>query len=495
MTPSTSTTPTTSTGHRRSRVSPSAEGESVRSAVSGGAQRQRQGQQRQGQQRQQGHQQKRRWWAAYALLPSGLARDVTLEVTGGRFTTVTPTTAPGDARILPGVVLPGFANAHSHAFHRALRGRTHGAGGTFWTWRERMYAVAAQLDPDSYRALATATYAEMALAGVTAVGEFHYLHHAPGGVSYDDPNAMGEALRQAAVDAGIRLTLLDTCYVAGGLGARGHCQLGGSPQRFDDGDADRWAQRVAGLKESAGMRVGAAVHSVRAVPRDQLGVVAAAAAGRPLHVHLSEQPAENLACQAFYDMTPTALLDVEGVLGPRTTAVHATHLTEQDIATLGRTRTTVCFCPTTERDLADGIGPARKLRDAGSPLSLGSDQHAVIDMLEEARALEMHERLDSLKRGRFGLDELLSAATRHDTLGWDDAGRLEAGARADLVAVRLDSPATAGSAPDQVMMSATAADVDTVIVDGRTVVARGQHRLGNVGTLLQKAIQPLWESS
>ncbi len=436
-----------------------------------------------------------RWWAAYGLLPSGLARDLTFEVNGGRFTAVTPGTLPGDAQVLPGVVLPGFANAHSHAFHRALRGRTHDGGGTFWTWRERMYAVAAQLDPDSYLALATAAYAEMALAGITTVGEFHYLHHAPGGAPYDDLNAMGEALRQAAADAGIRLTLLDTCYVAGGLGARGHCHLVGTPQRFDDGDADRWAQRVAGIKESAGMRVGAAIHSVRAVPRDQLGVVAAAASGRPLHVHLSEQPAENEACQRLYGMTPTALLDTEGILGPLTTAVHATHLTDKDVATLGRTRTTVCFCPTTERDLADGIGPARGLHDAGSPLSLGSDQHAVIDLLEEARALEMHERLSSLQRGRFRPEELLSAATRHDSLGWGDAGRLEVGARADLVAVRLDSRRTAGSAPEQIMMSATAADVDTVIVDGRTVVVGGQHLLGDVGTLLQKAIQPLWEQS
>jgi formiminoglutamate deiminase len=427
------------------------------------------------------------------MLPSGVARDVTFEVTAGRFTAVSVDTVPGDAQPLPGVVLPGFANAHSHAFHRALRGRTHLGGGTFWTWRERMYAVAAQLDPDSYLALATATYAEMALAGVTAVGEFHYLHHGPGGASYDDPNAMGEALRQGAADAGIRLTLLDTCYVAGGLTASGHGPLDGVQKRFGDGDADHWAQRVAGLRESAGMRVGAAIHSVRAVPRDQLGVVAAAAAGRPLHVHLSEQPAENWACQGFYGLTPTALLDVAGVLGPLTSVVHATHLTDQDIATLGRTFTTVCFCPTTERDLADGIGPARRLSDAGLPLSLGSDQHAVIDLLEEARALEMHERLDSLQRGRFRPDELLSAATRHESLGWDDAGRLEVGGRADLVAVRLDSARTAGSAPEQIMLSASAADVDTVIVDGRTVVAGGQHLLGDVGMLLQKAIQTLWK--
>ena len=436
-----------------------------------------------------------RWWAAYALLPTGLGRDVTFEVTAGRFTAVTPETPPADAQQLPGVVLPGFANAHSHAFHRALRGRTHDGGGTFWTWRERMYAVAAQLNPDSYRELATATYAEMALAGITSVGEFHYVHHACGGVPYDDPNAMGEALRQGAADAGLRLTLLDTCYVSGGLNAAGHSPLDRLQLRFGDGHADRWAQRVEGLKESAGMRVGAAVHSVRAVPRDQLAVVAAAAAGRPLHVHVSEQLAENQACQWFYGLTPTALLDAEGLLGPTTSAVHATHLSEPDIAMLGRTSTTACLCPTTERDLADGIGPARRLADAGSPLSLGSDQHGITDLLEEARALEMHERLDSLERGRFRLDELLAAATRHESLGWDDAGHLRAGARADLVAVRLDSRRTAGSAPEQIMLSASAADVDTVIVDGAVVVTGGQHVLGNVGTLLQKAIQPLWESS
>jgi len=436
-----------------------------------------------------------RWWAAYALLPSGVARDVTFEVAGGRFTAINAESLPGDAQILPGVVLPGLANAHSHAFHRALRGRTHGGGGTFWTWRERMYAVAAQLDPGSYLALATATYAEMALAGVTTVGEFHYLHHAPGGASYDDPNAMGEALRQAAADAGIRLTLLDACYLAGGLSSTGHSPLDATQQRFSDGDADRWADRLGGLTESAGMRVGAAIHSVRAVPRSQLGVVAAAAKGRPLHVHLSEQPAENAACQGFYGITPTALLEVEGVLGPLTTVVHATHLTERDIATLGATHTTVCLCPTTERDLADGIGPSRMLSDAGSPLSLGSDQHAVIDPFEEVRGLEMHERLDSLQRGWFRPDELLSAATRHESLGWGDAGRLEVGARADLVSVRLDSPRTAGSLPEQILMSATAADVDTVIVDGRPVVTGGRHLLGDVGALLQKAIDPLWESS
>jgi formiminoglutamate deiminase len=437
-----------------------------------------------------------RWHAPYALLPGGLARDVTFEASAGRFTEIVAGSSPhADATQLPGVVLPGLANCHSHAFHRALRGRTHARGGTFWTWREAMYAVAARLDPDSYLQLARATYAEMVLSGVTAVGEFHYLHHAPGGLAYDDPNAMGRALVQAAADAGIRLTLLDTCYLSGGLGPGGYLDLGPEQLRFGDRDVDAWAARAGLLEDTDEVRIGAAIHSVRAVPREALGQVAAAAAGRPLHVHLSEQPAENHACRAYYGRTPTELLDSEGVLGPMTTAVHATHLTDDDVATLGRTRTAACFCPTTERDLADGIGPARALRDAGAVLSLGSDQHAVIDLLEEARGLEMNERLASLRRGRFTPADLLQAATRHDTLGWADAGRLEVGARADLVAVRLDSPGTAGVDPAQILLAATAADIDTVVVDGRPVVHGGTHRLGDVGRLLGAAIEPLWAAS
>ncbi|WP_122262966.1 formimidoylglutamate deiminase [Ornithinimicrobium cerasi] len=443
--------------------------------------------------------------ASSAHLPGGPGHDVRLTVEGGRFTEVSTglPARPGDRR-LPGVVVPGLANAHSHAFHRALRGRTHDGGGTFWTWRERMYAVAARLDPDSYLALARATYAEMALAGVTAVGEFHYLHHAPGGRRYADPNAMGEALVEAAADAGLRLTLLDTCYLAGGLGADGHARLEGPQLRFGDGDAQAWRSRVedrgdAGDGGRAHLRVGAAIHSVRAVPRDQLSTVAGwareRAEPRPLHVHLSEQPAENETCLAAHGLTPTGLLEAEGVLGPELTAVHATHLTAADVRLLGGHRAWACFCPTTERDLADGIGPAVALRDAGARLSLGSDQHAVIDLVEEARALEMHERLASLRRGRLTPADLLGAATAHGSIGWPDAGRLEVGARADLVALRDDTVRTAGSDPAQILLSATAADVDTVVADGDVVVEGGRHRLGDVGRLLVDAITPLWKDS
>ncbi|MDT4908421.1 MAG: hypothetical protein QOI69_1662 [Pseudonocardiales bacterium] len=435
------------------------------------------------------------YFAPYAWLPGGLQRDVRITVSGGRFGTVEGgQTAQPEDRTLAGLTLPGFANAHSHAFHRALRGRTHDNGGTFWTWRERMYAVAARLDPDSYFGLARATFAEMALAGVTSVGEFHYLHHAPGGAPYADPNAMGAAVVHAAAEAGIRITLLDTCYLAGGLGPDGPLPLDEQQRRFGDRDADAWAERFSALMTGGHVQIGAAIHSVRAVPREQLPTVVAAARGKPLHVHVSEQPAENDQCQRAYGVSPTGLLAAAGALGPLSTAVHATHLSADDITELGGSGTSVASCPTTERDLADGIGPARMLKDAGSPITLGSDQHAVVDLLEEARGLEMDERLASLHRGRFGIDELVAALTADGqrSLGWTDAGRIEPGARADLTALRLDSPRTAGAQPEQAILAATASDVHTVIVDGRVVVDGGRHLLGDVGRLLTEAIGPLW---
>jgi formiminoglutamate deiminase len=435
------------------------------------------------------------FWCESAWLTGGFADRVRLVTQDGLFrdVLVDADPEPDDIR-LAGVTLPGMANAHSHAFHRALRGRANGGGGNFWSWREQMYAAAEQLNPDTYFALARAVFAEMVLAGITVVGEFHYVHHRPGGQPYGDPNAMGLAVRQAADEAGIRLTLLDTCYLEGGLNGGGHVELHPGQRRFSDGTVDEWAARMAARRPGTDrVRLGAAIHSVRAVRREDLPKVVEAAGGLPLHVHLSEQHGENLACQMYYGATPTQLLDEAGALGAHSTAVHATHLEDHDIELLGGTGTGACFCPTTERDLADGIGPARALHDAGSPLSLGSDQHVVIDPFEELRGMEMHERLVTNERDRFSANDLLLAASfnGYRALGWSDGGHLSKGALADFVTVRTDTVNTAGAARDQIIYACVASDVSTVVVGGEVVVSDGHHRMGDVGRMLVGAIDRL----
>lgn len=443
------------------------------------------------------------WYADLAWLGADRAEPgILIETDGDRIRAVIRgvVAPPAGAVHLAGLTLPGLANAHSHAFHRALRGRVQRGAATFWSWREQMYAVAARLDPDSYYALARATYAEMALAGITCVGEFHYLHHRPGGRRYDDPNAMALALFAAAAEAGIRITLLDTCYLVAAAGSTAQA-LAGPQLRFGDGDAASWADRAAGLHQTNTARVGAAIHSVRAVPAADIDAVAGWASEHeaPLHFHLSEQAAENEACAAVYGCTPAALLAEHGALGAGSTAVHATHLTSDDVALLGGSGTTVCMCPTTEQDLADGVGPARLVAGAGAPLALGSDSHAVIDLLAEARALELHQRLASGVRGNWPAAQLLLAATAegHACLGWPEAGRIEAGALADFVTVALDSVRTAGgdagTALETAVFAATAADVRDVVVGGRRIVEGGRHTsIADVPAALRGAISPLF---
>ncbi|MBR7824771.1 formimidoylglutamate deiminase [Actinospica sp. MGRD01-02] len=425
--------------------------------------------------------------AEYAFVHGGVETNVLIETDQGSITGLRTGVAdpPADVVRLTGFTVPGLANAHSHAFHRALRGRTQVGEGTFWTWREQMYAAVAGLNPDTYRELATGVFAEMALAGITNVGEFHYVHHAPGGAPYADPNAMGHALIEAARAAGIRITLLDTCYLAGGI----RTPMNETQRRFSDGDAQAWASRVEALRAAyAGapdVLVGTAIHSVRAVPVDQLATVAKAADewSAPLHVHLSEQRAENDACLSAYHRTPAQLLEQHGALGPRTSAVHATHLSQVDIDILGDTATSVCMCPTTERDLADGIGAARCMFEAGSPITLGSDSHAVIDLFEEARAVELDERLSTERRGHWPATDLLTAATSagHASLGRADIGTIAVGQGADFVTVNLDSIRLTGTDPrnavESVLYAATSSDVRHVVVGGRVIVWEGVHLL------------------
>jgi formiminoglutamate deiminase len=399
------------------------------------------------------------------------AEGVLIELSGERIRTVTAgVAAPADdqALRLTGLTLPGLANAHSHAFQRGLRGRTQRRlGGSFWSWREQMYALAERLDEELCEALSRAAFAEMALAGITLVGEFDYLHHS-------------DAIMRAAAAAGIRLTLLDTCYLAGGL------------PRFRDADATAWAVRVSTIDvhDPATARLGAAVHSVRAVDPPSIAVVAELARERgwPLHAHVSEQPAENAECRERYGTTPIGVLARAGALSERFTAVHATHLTDDDARALDENGGFCCLCPTTERDLADGIGRPR------GRLTLGSDSHAVIDLFEEARAVELDERLGSNVRGTYPPAGLATAATAHgyDSLGWPDGGRIAPGVLADLVTVRLDGPRLAGTTPefalDAAIFAATAADVEAVFVGGRQIVAGGTHVSLDVAAELDAAI-------
>jgi formiminoglutamate deiminase len=429
------------------------------------------------------------WLGGPSATPS-----VLIEVVDGVIRSVeTGAARPPAAIRLAGLTLPGFANAHSHAFHRALRGRTEGDRGNFWTWRDTMYTVAARLDPDRYYALARATYAEMVLAGFTSVGEFHYLHHEDGGRPYASANVMGEALAAAASDAGIRLTLLDTCYLERAPGEA----ASGIQLRFADRDVDTWASRTGGLRAREGVRLGVAIHSVRAVPPAAARLVAevADARGVPLHFHLSEQPAENATSLAHYGRTPTELLESLGALGGSSVAVHATHLTDRDLDLLAGAATGACICPTTERNLADGIGPARRLLTGGAPLSIGSDSQAVIDPFAEIQGLEAGERLASGERVRFVATELLDAATRvgHRAIGWPECGIIGAGHPADLVTIGLGSPRLAGwtasSLLDLAVSTAGAGDVDHVIVAGRPIVVDGIHQaIPEVAAALTAAI-------
>ena len=442
------------------------------------------------------------YWCELAWLgdlDGAVEHSVAITVDGDRITSIeTGTSATPDAVRLAGLTLPGLANGHSHAFHRALRGRTHGDAGSFWTWRETMYALADRLDPDSYRELATATFAEMVQAGFTCVGEFHYLHHDRQGVRYAEPNAMGEALLDAAAAAGIRITLLDTCYLRAGFDA--DAELNHTQLRFSDDDVDEWAERADHLVDRDAAHIGAAIHSVRSVQVEAMPTVAewATSHGSVLHAHVSEQPAENEQCLAAHGSTPVELLDSRGVLSDRFTAVHATHVTDHDVAVLHSTHSTCCVCATTERELADGIAPTEAFQAAGVAMSIGSDSHAVIDPFEETRAIELDHRLASLRRGTHQPGELLHIATAEGcrSLGWRDAGRLSSGALADFVTVSLTSPRLAGTDPVHaaaaVVFAATASDVQHVVVGGKVVVADGRHRSIDVGSELSRTIAAVW---
>ena len=300
--------------------------------------------------------------------------------------------------------LPALASAHSHAFQRGMRGLAQRPGPSqsddFWSWRRAMYALAESLDPERIRALSLVAFRELARRGVLTVGEFHYVHHGPDGTPYADRTALADAVIDAALEAGLRIALLRTIYHRAGAGRPPE----GAQRRFSDAsldaalaDVEALAARWAGEPR---VRIGVAAHSVRAVPPAWLPEIAAFASARdlPLHMHVAEQPAEIQACLAETARRPVELLADLGVLGPRFVAVHATHLAPHEPALLGAAGAGVCLCPTTERDLGDGLPDVGAMVAAGVTLSVGVDSHVATAPLEDVRGVELGERLRTGKR-------------------------------------------------------------------------------------------------
>jgi formimidoylglutamate deiminase len=428
--------------------------------------------------------------------------------------------APGFARVrLPGkALLPGLVSAHGHSFQRAIRGRTqvrHAGRSDFWSWREAMYRAAARLEPEDVYAVARMAFHEAARAGITVVGEFHYLSRDPAGRRYDDPELLAREVIRAAREVGLRIVLLRTGYARGGAG------MAAAPEqlRFVDGSPEEVLESALRLARITGrdpaVTVGLAPHSVRACPAEWIGTLAAESRlrGWPLHVHVAEQPAELEQCRAEHGLTPVELLERLGALGPGTTAVHAIHLAPGDVVALGRSGTTVCACPSTERDLGDGVVPADELLRAGAGLALGTDSNVQVDLLEEARALEGNLRL---VRGERGLLAPAGGEGRVDALaarlyGFASAGGMRSlalpggtlapGEPADFVSVDLGDPSIAGaSAADllpTVLFSAARTAMKDLVVAGEPVLldgapAAGRPDAAEVSADFERTMKKLW---
>ena len=423
-------------------------------------------------------------------------------------------------RLANRALLPGMVNAHSHAFQRVLRGRTEyrtGDRDSFWTWREMMYSAATRLTPEDVYDASRMAFLEMALSGITAVGEFHYLHHAPDGTAYDDPNLLAKEVVRAAGDVGLRIALLRVAYVRSGF----RSEPNPKQARFIEADVESYLKNLESLVSSVrsphpGERsggatskggtlpdgrisamswVGVAPHSVRAVPLEYLRAVIGHAneADLKVHMHVAEQPAEVSACVEEYGRTPIALLETEGLLSERFTAVHAIHVTPKAMPAIAKTGAMVCACPTTERNLGDGVVPADEYLKHGVPICLGTDSHAQIDPFEEARELEYHLRLQKMERAVLDRGSQVSGLRSQDlaaqlfecaTINGANSigapnGALEVGKPADFFTVDLNDPSIAGASPDDllssIVFSASRAAVREVIVGGKPIVSDGQH--------------------
>ena len=417
---------------------------------------------------------------------------------GGRIARLSPASEVAQAIRLPNrALLPGLVNAHSHAFQRLIRGRTEyrttNTQDSFWSWRELMYRAANQLSPDQLYTASRMAFLEMALSGITSVGEFHYIHHSRDGTPYPDANLLAKTVVRAARDVGLRIALLRVAY------ARAGYQTEPNPQqtRFIEDSPDTYLKNLDQLQSdlSGGDGLawaGIAPHSVRALPLYYLKAIADFGNARrlPLHMHTAEQPAEVSACIQEYGRSPVALLDTEGILSEHFTAVHAIHVTPKAIGALAQAGASVCACPTTERNLGDGIVQVDNYFKAGVPVSLGTDSQVQIDLMEDARELEYHLRLQRTERNVLAptddrnvsalASRLFDCATINGAKSIHlDGGKLEPGLAADFFTVDLNDASVAGASADDllagIVFSLTRTAVRDVVVAGKRIVTDGQH--------------------
>ena len=393
-------------------------------------------------------------------------------------------------------LLPGMVNAHSHAFQRVIRARTEyrtSTNDSFWTWREMMYLAANRLDAEDIYDASRMAFLEMALSGITSVGEFHYLHHAPDGTSYEDPNLLSKEVVRAARDVGLRITLLRVAYARAGFNALENPKQ----KRFIELDPDSFLVNYDQLADYFAtdemVTTGIAPHSVRALPLQYLREIVGHARSRkaPVHMHVAEQQAEVAACMTEHGRSPVELLATEGLLSNRFTAVHAIHVEENCARLLASAGSMVCACPTTERNLGDGIIPADMYLKLGVPMCLGTDSQVQIELLEDARELEYHIRLQRQQRVVLAPAEeaersvlatrLFDAVTRHgaDSLGFS-SGVVHEGEAADFFTVDLDDPSIAGAQDEDllavIVFSSSRSAVRDVFVGGKQIVTDGRHR-------------------
>jgi len=382
-----------------------------------------------------------------------------------------------------GWILPGVANLHSHAFQRAMAGmaeRQTNPEDSFWTWRETMYRMAARFGPESLQAVAEQLYVEMLESGYTTVCEFHYLHHASDGRPYADPAAMSRALIAAARSTGIRMTLLPVLYMTGGFDGRA---LGERQRRFGHG-VDAYLRLLESLRaeEDQTLRIGCALHSLRAVPPEAMReTLAALPDDARIHIHIAEQIGEVQDCAAIRGARPVEWLLANAPVDRRWTLVHATHLTPAEIRGIARSGATVAICPTTEANLGDGLFPLREYLNANGAWGVGSDSHISVSPVEELRWLEYGQRLNTrhrniaVREGSPSVGETLlrdAVASAADATGFADASE-------DAVTLDERAPQLAGAAADDVVdrwiFSGNRNLVDRVEVAGRAVVESGRH--------------------